>query len=76
MARKIKTKEKNVGPAIDGDSPEIKEKAANEEIYKSDIEMRRNKDFSVNIFLYSYPIPLRYIKYPNYPINLIPEKEI
>ncbi len=76
MTKKIQSQKKNNDPTIDGDSSEINEKTISEEKYKADIEMRRNRDFSVNIFLYSYPIPLRCTKNTIYLGNLILEKKI
>lgn len=76
MVKKNRTQKKNNEPTIDDDSPEIEEKMIKEGRYNSNVEMSRNNDFSINIFLYSYPIPLRCSISTFYPRKMTLEKEI
>jgi hypothetical protein len=62
MAEKSK---KEIGineSAIDNDSSEDVDIDNKTEIFNSHSTKRRNNQFSVNIFFYSYPFPFRYIK--------------
>ncbi len=62
MAEKIKIEIGNNDAAIDEDSQKINVRKKNREKYNSRIVNKKNHQFSLNIFFYSYPFPFRCIK--------------
>jgi hypothetical protein len=62
MAEKIKNEIGMNKPAIDEDSSEVLVNDNKTKILKSHSTKRRNNQFSENIFFYSYPFPIRYIR--------------
>ncbi|MFX1538309.1 MAG: hypothetical protein ACFFDI_29315 [Promethearchaeota archaeon] len=62
MAEKINNENGINETAIDEDSSEILVKDNKTTIHKTQYIKKRKKQFSENIFFYSYPFPFRYIK--------------
>ncbi|UCE14042.1 MAG: hypothetical protein JSV04_02420 [Candidatus Heimdallarchaeota archaeon] len=60
MAEEIEINFENNELAIDEDSSRTNEKTIKREKYNSSIVNRRKNQYSLNIFFYSYPFPIRY----------------
>ncbi|MFX1505224.1 MAG: hypothetical protein ACFFDC_03825 [Promethearchaeota archaeon] len=64
MAEKRKYEIRISEPAIDEDSSEILVKDNKTKSRNINKIKKRNNNFSENIFFYSYPFPIRYIRKP------------
>jgi len=62
MAEKVKNENGINEPAIDKDSSEILVKDNKTKVRNTYRIKKREPQFSENIFFYSYPFPIRYIK--------------
>ena len=64
MAEKSKNENGINEPAIDEDSSEILVKNNKTKVHDTHRTRKQDTQFSENIFFYSYPFPIRYIKKP------------